>query len=270
MNNQISKRFKTESVFLLGISSLSYFGFSPVLLTQIPGKNLGQEIIFISSKKKTPPPSRGTPEAEEGTGSRGVCPYRIDMPPLTSLTGNKDLNTTTARRPSFWIYLPYSITQVSRGEFTLQDGENDLYRTQVKLPANIPGIIEIQLPSGSTPLEVGQEYRWYFEIDCSNESSNESDSLATLTGTVCLVEPSAELNREIELAQTPLERVKIFAKHGIWHETLAQLIKLRSQEPENLTYQKMWNQLLRQPEVDKTDIINASFVGKVGISTSTQ
>ena len=111
------------------------------------------------------PPDRGTPTSNRGTGSRGDCLYKPNKPLLTSLVGSNNLDLTISDRPTFWVYVPYTQQEAPSGEFSLQDGENDVYRTRFQLPAT-PGIVSISLPATQKPLEVGKTYRWYFEMNC--------------------------------------------------------------------------------------------------------
>lgn len=47
-----------------------------------------------STDEEKDPPSRGTPPAREGTGSRGDCGYKQGMPPLTRVVGSNQLKST--------------------------------------------------------------------------------------------------------------------------------------------------------------------------------
>lgn len=267
MDTKGLKKFKIKLFLLLTLSSLVWVNSLSMLLAQTSQKSSNRNIVFVPAKEQPDPPNHGTPETEEGTGSRGDCPYKENLPPPSSLVGNKSLISTINEYPSFWIYVPYSASEVAGGEFILQDGERDLYRTQLELPDNIPGIVEVKLPPTSKPLKVGKKYRWYFEVDCSEEKNKaRSVSFVSLTGIVCLVSPSGELNRELDNARTSLESIEIFAKHGIWYETLTQLIHLRSQEPENAVYRRLWHQLLTQAQVDKGNLVYETFAGQATVN----
>lgn len=210
-------------------------GQAPISLGQAP-------IYFINPK----PPTNGTPDAPQGTGSRGDCLYKPKLPPLTPLVGyNNNSELTVSDYPTFWIYLPYTSEDAPSGEFSLQDedGEYDLYLTSFNLPDQ-PGIVSITLPKTEKPLEVGQTYRWNLDINCpSTELSNETTP-ASVTGLVNRVAQSPDLERELNGAKTPLERIAAYGKHHIWYDTLTELAKLRLQEPHNRTLESPWIQLL--------------------------
>lgn len=266
--------FKVEIFFTLSLSCLYWLSLLPASTAQQAQLDAfdREEVVFIPAKKRQDPPSRGTPESDFGAGSRGTCPYRQEMTPLTSLVGDKALTSTIDPHPSFWVYIPYSTEDISEGRFILQDNnDNDLYRARVSLPTDIPGIVEIKLPKTSKPLQVGEAYRWYLEIDCSQgkkQSDDSSSSFATLTGIVCLVEPSSQLERELTSAQNSFERVKIFAKYGIWYDALAQLVQLRSQDTSSSNSEKLWQSLLGQSEVGKTEVIDKTLAGKADLLPS--
>lgn len=252
----------TKLILLFSLSLLGWLIFGSISVANNSQANIDKNIFFTPAKNQTKPPRRGTPDADEGTGSRGSCPYKPDMPPLMSLVGNKNLTDTIDKHPSFWIYVPYATSEVERGEFIVQDGEKDFYRTQISLPPNTPGIVEIKLPSTSTPLMTGKKYRWYFEIDCSQRSDPGLTSYATLTGIVRLISPSDKFKQELETARTSLDKIAILAKNGIWYDTLTQTIEIRSQNPNNPDYQRLWKDLLSQSNVNKAQVIEAPLAGQ--------
>lgn len=265
------KQIKLQLTLVLGFSSLSWMNLDLRLFAQTNINSRSQDIndiegiILVSGQKQPQPPNLGTPTTTRGTGTRGNCSYKGDSAPLTSLVGNDSLTKTLKKYPSFWIYIPYSVAEVSNAEFTLQDGENDLYRSSLKMPADIPGIVEIKLPETVSPLKTGKSYRWYFEINCPSLASNSGDLYEsdTLTGIVEKVAPPPELKKELQTTTATLERTKILAKHGIWHDALTEIAKLRLQNPQQISYQKLWNELLSQPHVGLSDVSSEKIVGTV-------
>ena len=254
MNIHYLTRLTVRVLLSLSLVSIVWLEPIPKSLAETTGSADSNKIIFIPAVKQPDPPDKGTTESNEGTGSRGDCPHEPNSLPLTSLVGSNNLTTTISGYPSFWVYIPYSSKQFRTTEFALQDEDQDLYRDLIEIPANVPGIIEIKLPSTISPLKIGQQYRWYLEIDCSTAASEKKRSSDTLTGTVKRIEISSELNRELKMATATLEKLKIFAKYGIWHETLTQLAQLRRAEPQSLSYKELWNRLLSQPDVGLTNI----------------
>lgn len=252
----------------LSLSTIMCLVAIPQSLAQTTENENKSSIIFVPAAKQPEPPDKGTPESNEGAGSRGNCPYEANTLPPTSLVGNHNLTTTLSGHPSFWVYVPYSTEQVYKAEFALQDEDQDLYRDSIELPTNAPGIIEIKLPSTVSPLKIGQQYRWYFELSCSEVMNVENlSSSDVLTGVVKRMPPSSSLNYDLKMAQTPLERVEVFSKYGIWHETLAQLIQLRQAEPENNSHRNLWQKILSQPNVGLTNVAQKLILGTVKFQT---
>lgn len=261
--NYLSKIvFKAQ--LYLSLSTIVCLVAIPKSLAQTTGNQNQSNIIFVPEAKQPEPPDKGTPESNEGAGSRGNCPYEANSLPPTSLVGSQNLTTTLSGHPSFWVYVPYSTKQFQTAEFTLQDGVKDLYRDRIELPTNTSGIIEIKLPPTVSPLEMGQQYRWYFEISCPEVVKEENPSSSdVLTGVVKRIPPSSSLNNDLKTAQTPLERVKVFSKYGVWHETLAQLLQLRQAEPENNSHRNLWHKILSQSNVGLAKVAQELFLGTV-------
>ncbi len=259
------RQFSLKSTLFIIVSLGSLINYPMLAIAQSnhPIRKLAPEIEirFNSSQKK--PPDRGTPPTNEGTGSRGDCLYKPKLPPLTRLVGSRDSKLTIKERPSFWIYTPYTRQDAPFGEFSLQDGDNELYRTRFELPIK-PGIVSINLPPTVSSLKVNKSYRWYIDIECSNlEKSHETSTPASLTGRVKRIRLSPEIVNKLNTATTPLERIKIYAEHGIVYETLTELAALRLNHPQNSTFKKVWVELLSQPEIGLEKIAEEPIVGKV-------
>lgn len=232
-----------------------------IIFVKYPGQVLGEshnlvlnnsqetQIRFVPVQKKPPPKRGGNPSAPEGTGSRGNCFYKKDKPPLTLLVGSRNLQLTVDKHPKFWIYTPYSSEEVLSGEFSLHNGDNEIFRTSFKLPTK-PGIFSISLPSTAPALEIGNHYRWYVDINCPiAEISIESPNAVSLTGVVKRINPSSTMTRELRAVKIPTERIKVYAKYGVWFNTLTELAQRRIKEPRNVNLKKIWIELLSQPEV---------------------
>lgn len=114
-----------------------------------------------------------------GGGRRGECsnsqipltalvPYSVD----TSLQSTYVGGITTFERPTFWFYVPYSLTEDVTADFILKDEQgSEVYRTQV---TNFPAgqsdrILSIQIPKTAKGLAVGQVYQWYFQVNCKSK-----------------------------------------------------------------------------------------------------
>ncbi len=253
-------QLKPKSIFVIALGVASAIGNPGFLLAQSDkGTNSNTQDIEISFE----PPDRGTPQSKEGTGSRGDCLYKPSLPPLKSLAGKNHLKLTTSDRPTFWVYLPYTQAEASYGEFSLQNGDNEIYRVRFQLPAK-PGIVGVSLPSTVAPLEVGKQYRWYFDINCSaSASSDDFSTPACLTGMVERVAFSTNFARELKTASKPLNRITTYAKYGVWYDAVTELAQLRLEQPENPTLKQAWKQLLSDRYVNLEEISSEPILGSV-------
>jgi len=219
----------------------------------------GTHIHFIPSAQATPP-DNGTPPTDHGTGSRGGCPYKKELPPMTNLGGSEKLNLTLNAHPTFWVYVPYTQKEVLSGEFSVQEGDNEVYSTHFHLPTT-PGIVSISLPPTLKPLEVGKTYNWYFNINCSSVKLAEPPD--SVVGQVQRVARSGEFESEFQKAKTPLERIATYAKHHAWYDTLTELAQLRLKAPQDSTLNQVWVELLSDRNVGLAQVAQEPIVGAV-------
>ncbi|MBD2340316.1 DUF928 domain-containing protein [Calothrix sp. FACHB-156] len=232
-----------KGLFLLMSILVSWHSYSINLLawahTEVSNKQLSATKMNLASVEKDPP-KRGTPPGKEGTGSRGECNYQQNKPPLTHIVGGNQSYLSVKDYPTIWVYLPYSAQEVTHAEFSLQDGDTEVYRTRLNLPSK-SGIMGITLPSSIPALKVDKKYRWYVDINCTSPiSPNNSLTTASITGVVQKKLISVELDRDLKTARTPLDKIFVYAKHDIWYEAITELAQLRLHEPNNSNFKKVW------------------------------
>jgi hypothetical protein len=257
--------------FILSCAIVSLVAYSAPGLAQAnepKNTNTSDTLIrFIQTNAK--PPSRGTPPSREGTGSRGDCLYKQNSPGFTRLVGSEPLKFTVKEHPTIWIYVPYSSSEAPIGEFSLQDDEDEIYRTQFQLPA-APGIVGIVLPTTLPPLAIGREYRWYVDVTCPRSISTSSTTPASITGVVERLALAKELEQALKAASSPLERVKAYASHGVWYETLAELAQLRLQNPRSTSLEQAWIQLLSDQSIGLAKVAKEPISGTVTASSQSK
>ncbi|MEQ9550105.1 MAG: DUF928 domain-containing protein [Coleofasciculus sp. G3-WIS-01] len=235
---------------------------------QVESSNTIFEPISIPSLLPNLPgdDGNGTPTTDNGTGTRGGCAYKEGDRLLTRMAGGNNFQLTVSKHPTFWVYVPYGSEKVSSGEFSLQYGEHDVYRTTFQLPAT-PGIVSVTVPPTEKALETGKTYRWYFEISCTSVA--ESEELVTqlapasLTGLVRRVSKSPELEAELNRAKNPLERVAAYAKHDIWYDMMTEFAQLRLEYPQNSTLESIWLELLGDNRIGLKAIEQEPLVGSI-------
>ena len=268
MLEQWTKMLQLKSIhihiLIIVIGFASVIGNPKILLAESnEGANSQTQDVKISFTPVQPdPPDRGTPKSAQGTGSRGDCLDKASLPPLKSLVGKNHLKLTVSDRPTFWVYIPYTQAEAPYGEFSLQNGDNEIYHTRFQLPAK-PGIIGVKVPATVAPLEVGKHYRWYVDINCSATSSDDLSTPASLTGIVERVTLSANFAQELTTTSNPLDQIATYAKHGIWYDAVTELAQLRLEQPENSTLKQAWNGLLSDRHVNLAEISSEPILGNL-------
>jgi hypothetical protein len=197
-----------------------------------------------------PPPGQGMPTRTAAGGSRGACPDTKQLSGrLTALVPNfmqpqegpEQRGYTVEAKPVFYFYLPTS--DGSHIAFSLKDEDDtDVYQLTLPIPSK-PGIVSVKLPEDAPSLEVGKTYRWSFGIVCTTADSESASKVVFVSGDIRRIEPDATLAGELAQAD-PVERASLYARHGIWFESLATLATLRQEQPEDLTLASRWQELL--------------------------
>jgi hypothetical protein len=180
-----------------------------------------------------PPPDVGAPTQRSHAGSRGCeeiegqSSSSDEEKLLTALvpayqTTDSDLvwGLTTSERPTFWFYVPYTLTSQYAIEFVLKDDQGN-YVYKVKFPGEgtPPGIISLRLPPTVSLLR-DRDYTWYFLLYCGARAPDNY-----INGFIRRVERP---NLEHQLRSiSPRERAILYAEQGIWYEALTELIQLR-------------------------------------------
>jgi hypothetical protein len=165
-------------------------------------------------------------------------------PTAATTTSKYVLGLTVAEHPTFWFYVPYSLTPSLSVEFSLQDEKGkEVYKTFLTTSETSPGVVGFELPSTEAPLEVGKMYHWFFLIYCTPEDP------VFVDGWVKRVALNPSLNRQLAQA-TPQQSFALYAKAGIWYEAVTSLAKLRRKNPDDATLSAEWTQLLKSIDLD--------------------
>lgn len=190
------------------------------------------------------PPSRETPARTADGGTRGCSSVKPGEKAMTALTPPKHLALTVAERPTLFWYVPASGGHTL--EFTLLDRNDEqvLYKTTLSAPAK-SGIISLSLPQNLPPLKEGQLYHWYLTMVC-DPSDRTGD--VVLDGWFERTAPSASLASQLQKA-SQRERPALYAKAGIWYESLTALAELRQNYPNDAAVAAGWKELLNSVQL---------------------
>lgn len=254
---------KLNAALVIAVSIAGFFG-DPLSLLAAPQNALGvstePRLIQFALNNLKNPPNRGTPRGTVGTGSRGDCLNTTK--PVTLLAGEPGLEQTVSGHPTFWVYVPYAPDATTWGEFSLQEGEEEVYRAPFQLPPS-PGIVGIVLPGSVAPLQPGKEYRWYVDINCPRRKSSRNSSSVSVTGIVKPVAIPATLVEDLGNAKTPLQRAASYARHGLWFDTVTELAHLRLNQPHNSEARQAWIELFRDRSDGLKRIADEAITGRV-------
>ncbi|HEY9829150.1 MAG TPA: DUF928 domain-containing protein [Stenomitos sp.] len=221
-----------------------------------------------NSAQNQQPKDRGAPAPGQRTGgaTRGRCPVASKrltaLVPIISATPDKSqhpvlantpagsvLGLTTVSHPTFWFYVPYSVTSERPVEFILKDDrDNIIYQTLLSESVTAPGVVGFKLPDPVAPLEVNKRYNWFLIMACDQSSSTSSEPTEPtkifVSGWVERVTIDPSLQRELDKA-TAQQKALLYAKGGIWHEAVTTLAELRRQKPNDVTLKAEWAKLLQ-------------------------
>ncbi|MCA1992144.1 MAG: DUF928 domain-containing protein [Coleofasciculus sp. S288] len=164
---------------------------------------------------------------------------------LVALVPASGIGTTMAEYPTFVWYVPRSTAPTV--EFVLRDASNEkIYSLKYALTqeggASAHGLMSLTLPASAniSPLEIGQDYRWELVLVCSLEDHS-SDVISE--GGIRRVQPDSTLVSRIQQVTSP-ERVALYADARLWYDTLATLMELRRDHPNDKSLAEAWNKLL--------------------------
>jgi hypothetical protein len=187
----------------------------------------------------------GRPRRRRGGGSRGPC-LVTNKPPLTALMPNTNGGLTLAKAPTFWFYVPYSLTPDYLVEFVLKDTEDNMvYKSKIVGKGDPAGVISVQIPS-TVSLEAGKNYDWYFLVYCDAEKPNKFDYV---NGSVRRVE-RPDLERQLE-STTLHDRITHYANEGIWYEAVTELAERLSASPQDAEVRREWISLMRSLDLEQ-------------------
>ncbi len=188
-----------------------------------------------------PPPGSSKPDNTEPGATRGDECIPPGEQPVALVPPLIKAGQTASDHPTVFWYMPQ--TKAKAAEFVLRDKNvKDIYRVRYLLPratkdvASPPGIKSLTI-ANPYPLEIGQEYHWELALIC-DPSEN-----VVVEGFIKRVAPDPTLANRLQQA-TPEDRIALYADAQLWYETLATLVELRRDRPNDSTLQEAWNKLL--------------------------
>lgn len=190
--------------------------------------------LYVSIKFPDTPV--GAPGRSFGGGTRGEAPLRV-------LSPKNNVITTVSAQPTLFLYIPQ--TQAKSAKFVVYDNQGQLfYQTTVALQG-IPGVVKLSLPK-TLGLKIGQEYDWALTL-AQNPETEESNS--SVRGKIKRTVLTSTQKAQLAAARQPLKQAEVYAKAGIWQETISILAQLRHDRPSDHNINTAWEELLESVEL---------------------
>lgn len=208
--------------------------FTAILISLLTLSCIPEQVLAQKASRE------GLPGRRIGGGTRGECPLATKR--LTALVPENNLGLTVAAYPTFFFYIPQSLTPKAVEFVLLDDSDRQVYETTF-MTTGASGIINLSLPSFAAlpPLEIGKNYHWYFSMICNPVNRAED---VFVEGWIQRVEPDPVLAFKLEKASS-VERANLYASDGLWHEALMTLTELSRDRPNNSEIAANWTQLLQ-------------------------
>jgi hypothetical protein len=178
-------------------------------------------------------PGNDAPDQTSSGGVRGE-----ELAEVIPLVPTTNYGRTISGRPTFLVYLPPTASQ--EVFFSLQDADrHHHYQTTLKVSGK-GGIVELTLPDDAPELEMGKEYVWHF-APIAPDGILRPDNYS-VTGWVKRVSSPIESHQSLN----PVELATLYAKEGIWYDTLQVLSAAKQAQPDDPTLASEWHDLLEQ------------------------
>lgn len=187
----------------------------------------------------------GAPRTAVGGGTRGepATSCVSSGSDLTVLSPQSNKVTTVSAQPTLFWYVPK--TQAKSAEFLVNNEQGQvLYQTTMTLKG-IPGVVALSLPK-TVVLETGKEYDWKLALKC-NQANQEEE--VTVRGTIERTALTSTQKAQLAAAKQPLMQAEVYAKAGIWQETISILAQLRHDRPSDRNVNTAWKELLESVEL---------------------
>jgi Domain of Unknown Function (DUF928) len=204
------------------------------------GKSTGviDKLIFFFSggnKKDRSPTNADGKRRSRIAGSRGCGTDIIALIPRSNL------GVTISNQPNIWIYLGKSDRAVKLLQLSLFKSDNlpgtEIWTTQLSTNSQKLESGLLKIPYQGQLLTDGT-YQWKFsyqQVDCKE--------VQTLAGYL-----QKETHPDLAVVKKQRERLQSYAKQGIWHDLLTELITLRQQQPHNNQFANDFRSLIFESE----------------------
>jgi hypothetical protein len=141
------------------------------------------------------------------------------------------------------LYIPQTAAKSAEFEIYNAQGKR-VYQTTLVLQG-LPGVVKLSVPR-SLGLKIGQEYDWTLRLD-DNPEIEEQNRL--VGGKIKRTALTSTQKAQLAAARQPLKQAEVYAKAGIWQETISILAQLRHDRPSDRNINAAWEELLESVEL---------------------
>ncbi|MEG3901514.1 DUF928 domain-containing protein [Microcoleus sp. B4-C5] len=200
----MTHELKRRTVYSAGLASLMLsvsFWIAPVALAQY-----------------TPPENPSKPKETGTNTTRGGSCEANSSARLTALVPFSHVGQTISGHPTFTWFVPDRTSRPLQLRLFARSGQL-LYRTEIQ---SQPGIMSVALPSNGPQLSIGQSYQWQVVLVCD---PNVPSRNVVAAAEIQVVAPAASLQTQLAAAQTPQQRIDLYAESGLWYDAIAEARK---------------------------------------------
>ena len=216
--------------------------------------------IFVSSAAQAitfKPPEDGAPKDASSASSRGgeSCRNLHSKESLLSsvvpLIPQSRSGTTLEERPTILLYVSQPGTQ--QALFSVKTSDQMTHYEMLIPLAEEARIIAIKLPADAPALEIGENYKWYFSLECEGIWR----PAYPIQGKIKRIVPPSSFTALSE--KDSIDTAASFGQAGIWYDTAVKMFQIHSQDPTNNETKRHWEELLNSVELTQLTDLNTAI-----------
>jgi hypothetical protein len=223
---------------LLSLASAQAIASDRDAIAITTSKAKGGKVVYV------PPKDVGTPKNTVGGLSRGECKeVRCLMALMPNTNSGVDyFPQAVSAYPVFFFNAPKfsGWAEFRLYEVSAKASPKRIYVKRFPIETQ-PGIISFRMPLDVPELKVGKFYRWEFAWN--------NPSRSTCVGVVRRVELNRTVLQQLEKAK-PIDKAAIYARAGVWFETVETLAEARRDRPDVPELMTEWSDLLKSVGLD--------------------
>ncbi|MEG3849908.1 DUF928 domain-containing protein [Microcoleus sp. herbarium19] len=175
-------------------------------------------IPIVALAKYTPPKKPSAPKETGTNTTRGGSCEANSAAVLTALVPFSHVGQTISGHPTFTWFVPDRTSRPLQFRLFSSTGQL-LYKTEME---SQPGIMSVALPSNLPQLSIGQSYQWQVVLVCDRNVPSRN---VVATAEIQVVEAAAPFQAQLAAAQTPQQRIDLYAQAGLWYDAIAEARK---------------------------------------------